>query len=126
DRFYNMVVFGQFREATGKQLRALRSEGHTISLVLYTGIFLIIGFSVLLAGGLIFLIQGIRRRFLTPAQVALLIFVILNIAYIIATTNFLSSFENNRYAFPSDPLYVVLLGVCLQVCMDYLRATRQR
>jgi hypothetical protein len=126
DRFYNMVVFGQFREATGKQLRVLRSEGHTISLVLYTGIFLIIGFFVLLAGGLIYLIQGIRRRFLTPAQVALLIFVILNIAYIIATTNFLSSFENNRYAFPSGPLYVSLLGVCLQVGMVFFRGKRQR
>jgi hypothetical protein len=126
DRLYNIVVFGQFREATGKQLRVLRSEGHTISLVLYTGIFLIIGFLVLLTGGLIYLIQGIRRRSLSPAQIGLLIFMILNITYIIATTNFLSSFENNRYAFPSGPFYVVLLGLCLQVGIVFFLGKRQR
>lgn len=126
DRFYNIVVFGQFREATGKQLRVLRSEGHTISLVLYTGIFLIIGFPLLFAGGLTYLIRGIRGRLLAPAQIALLLFVIFNITYIIATTNFLSSFENNRYAFPSDALYVALLGLCVQGGVVFFRGKRQK
>ena len=114
DRLYNVVVFGQLHEATGKELRALRAEGHTVSLVLYTGVFLMIGFPLLLIFGLVYLIQGVRRKSLTPAQIWLLSFVIFNIVYVIATTNFLSSFENNRYAFPTLPLYIVILGLGLQ------------
>ena len=40
---------------------------------------------------------------------------------LIATTNFLSSFENNRYAFPSDPLYVALLGLCVRGGVVFFR-----
>jgi hypothetical protein len=114
DRLFNLVVYGQLREASNKQLRSLRSEGRTISLALYTGVFLMIGFPFLFLWGLAYLIRGILRHALSPAQIGLLVFVILNIAYIVLTTNFLSSFENNRYALPSDPLYAALLGLCLQ------------
>jgi hypothetical protein len=114
DRMFNLVVFGQLREANNKELRVLRSQGRSISLALYTGIFLMIGFPFLFFWGLIYLVRDIRRRTLSPPQVGLLVFLILNIAYIVLTTNFLSSFENNRYAVPSDPLYVALLGLCLQ------------
>ena len=88
--------------------------GPSISLALYTGMFLIVGFPFLFFWGLIYLIQGTRRRTLPRPQIGLLVFIILNIAYIVVTTNFLSSFENNRYAVPSDPLYVALLGLGLQ------------
>jgi hypothetical protein len=121
DRLYNIIIFGQFHEATGKQLRVLRSEGRTISLLLYTGTFLVIGFPVLLAIGVIHLTQGIHHRTLPPARVWLLSFVIVNIMYVIATANFLSSFENNRYAFPTLPLYVVLLGLGVQRVSVVLR-----
>ena len=30
------------------------------------------------------------------------------------TTNFLSSFENNRYRFPTDCLYLALFGVLME------------
>ena len=114
DRMFNLVVFGQLREAGNKELRVLRSQGRTVSMALYTGIFLIIGFPFLFFWALVYLIRGIRRRTLPAPQVGLLVFVVFNIAYIVLTTNFLSSFENNRYALPSDPLYVALLGLCLQ------------
>jgi hypothetical protein len=123
DRMFNLVFFGQLHEANNKELRVLRSQGHSISLALYTGIFLIIGFPFLFFWGLIYLVRGSRRRTLSPPQVGLLVFLILNIAYIVLTTNFLSSFENNRYAVPSDPLYVALLGLCLQqACLKSRRA----
>ena len=125
DRMFNLVVFGQLREANNKELRVLRSQGRSISLALYTGIFLIAGFPFLFFWGLIYLIQGIRRRTLPRPQIGLLIFIILNIAYIVITTNFLSSFENNRYAVPSDPLYVALLGLCLQQTWMFLQRRQE-
>jgi hypothetical protein len=48
---------------------------------------------------------------LDPAAAILIGFLLLNIAYVTAIANFLSSFENNRYRFPLDAFYVVLLGV---------------
>ena len=113
DRLYNLIFFGQLREASNKDLRRIKSEGRALSLPLYTGVFLIIGFPLLLIAGVLLLIRGIRFGTLSAAQLGLLAFVIFNIVYIIATTNFLASFENNRYAFPSYPLYAALLGFCL-------------
>lgn len=126
DRFYNLVVFGQFREAPNKDLRRIKSEGHALSLPLYTGLFLMIGFPFLLVWSLMFLIRGLRSRTLPAAQIGLLAFVIFNILYIVATTNFLSSFENNRYAFPSYSLYVALFGLCLQRASITIQGRRRR
>ncbi len=40
-------------------------------------------------------------------------FLLANIAYVTAIANLLSSFENNRYRFPLDAFYVVMLGIAL-------------
>ena len=114
DRFWNVVFFGQFQEARDrKALRRLAAQGARVSLLLYTGIFLLIGLPALWLWGAYYLVSGVRSKTLDRPAAILLGFLLLNIVYVTAIANFLSSFENNRYRFPLDALYVVLLGVAL-------------
>jgi hypothetical protein len=115
DRFFNVVLFGQWKDASDrKSLRAMEEAGHKLNLVLYTGTFLMIGLPLLWAGGICYLISGIRNRTLDRAGVALLSFLLFNITYLTAVANFLSSFENNRYRFPVDGFFVILLGIAVE------------
>ncbi len=114
DRFWNVVFFGQFQEASDRKvLRRLAAQGDRASLLLYTGIFLLIGLPALWLWGVYYLVSGVRSKTLDRPAAILLGFLLLNIIYVTAIANFLSSFENNRYRFPLDALYVVLLGVAL-------------
>jgi hypothetical protein len=114
DRFWNAIFFGQFREADNrKELRRLAAQGARASLVLYTGIFLMIGMPLLWLWGVYYLAMGVRRGNLGRRAAILLGFLLYNIAYVTAVANLLSAFENNRYRFPVDAFYVVLLGVAI-------------
>jgi hypothetical protein len=114
DRFWNVVFFGQFKEASNrKELRRLAARGARLSLALYTGVFLMIGLPALWLWGVYYLVTGVRGKTLDPPVAMLIGFLLLNIAYVTAIANSLSSFENNRYRFPLDAFYVVLLGVAL-------------
>jgi hypothetical protein len=114
DRFWNVAFFGQFKEASDrKELRRLSAGGARTSLALYTGLFLLIGLPALWLWSLYYLVTGVRRKVLDPPAAILIGFLLLNIAYVTAIANFLSSFENNRYRFPLDAFYVVLLGIAL-------------
>ncbi len=123
DRALNIVEFGQFREATGKGLRALKGAGNTFSLALYTGTFLIVLFPLLWAWGLISVWRSVRDN-LGRVRIGLTTFVIGNIVFTMMTVNFLSSFENNRYRFPTDCLYVVLLATWIQAAIRSRKAAR--
>ena len=115
DRFWNVVFFGQFEDASDrKQLRRLAAQGARASLVLHTGVFLMIGLPALWIWGVTYLAHGVRRKTLDRPSAILIGFLLFNIAYLTAVANLLSSFENNRYRFPFDAFYVVLLGVALQ------------
>jgi hypothetical protein len=115
DRFWNVVFFGQFEDASDrKQLRRLADQGARASLVLHTGVFLMIGLPALWIWGVVYLVRGVRRKTLDRPSTILIGFLLFNIAYLTAIANLLSSFENNRYRFPLDAFYVVLLGVALQ------------
>jgi hypothetical protein len=113
ERVYNIVVFGQLREASGKGLRALRSQGSTVSLALYTGLTLMVGLPAILLCIVGHSIQAYRRKSESANRLAVLSYIVLQIIMLALIVNFLSSFENNRYRFPTDPLYVALLGVLL-------------
>jgi hypothetical protein len=114
DRFWNVVFFGQFQEASDrKELRRMAAQGARVSLLLYTGIFLLIGLPALWLWGVYYVVSGVRSKSLDRPAAILLGFLLFNILYVTAIANFLSSFENNRYRFPLDALYVVLLGVAL-------------
>lgn len=115
DRFFNVVLFGQWKDASDrKSLRAMEESGRKLNLVLYTGTFLMIGLPLLWAGGIYYLISGIRSNTIDRAGVALLSFLLFNITYLTAVANFLSSFENNRYRFQVDGFFVILLGIALE------------
>jgi hypothetical protein len=58
--------------------------------------------------------NGIRRKTLERPVAILIAFLLFNITYITGIANFLSSFENNRYRFPCDALFVVLLGIAIE------------
>ena len=114
DRVWNVVFFGQFKEASDrKELRQLASRGARVSLGLYTGLFLLIGLPALWLWGVYYLIIAVRCKTLDRPAAILLGFLLLNIIYVTAIANFLSSFENNRYRFPLDAFYLVLLGVAM-------------
>jgi hypothetical protein len=114
DRFWNFVFFGQFKEANDrKELRRLAAQGKRASLVLYTGVFLMIGLPAVWLRGICYLLTGVRGKTLDPAAAILIGFLLLNITYITAIANFLSSFESNRYRFPLDAFYLILLGTAL-------------
>jgi len=113
DRGYNLVVFGQLRETSRKGLRALRGQGTTVSLALYTGLTLMIGLPLTIFLIMFLWLRWYHRRSEKPNYLFLLAYIVTQIVMIAVLTNFLASFENNRYRFPTDPLYVVLLGVLL-------------
>jgi hypothetical protein len=114
ERVYNVVLFGQFREASRKGLRELRAEGHLYSLALYTGLFLALGLPALLLWAIYSLYVRIRARELTAPQIGLWTILLVEIIWIMLVSNFLSSFENNRYRFPTDPLYCIFAALWLE------------
>ncbi len=115
DRFWNIVFFGQFEDAGDrKSLRQLADRGAAISLVFHTGVCLMIGLPLLWIWGIVYLVRGVRRGVLDRASAILMGFLLFNIGYVTAIANLLSSFENNRYRFPIDGFYLVLLGVALE------------
>lgn len=115
DRFFNFVLFGQFKEASDrKDLRRLAAQGGKLSLVLYTGIFLLVGLPALWLWSIYYLVSGVlKKRLATPVAVVTG-FLLFNITYLTAVSNFLSSFENNRYRFQIDAFFVILFGIALE------------
>lgn len=124
ERWVNAIIFGQIMETSRKGLRELKEEGEAWQLPLYTGLVLMVMIPFLLTAAAWLLWRGIRRGSLTPAQIALFAYILFNILFLMLTTNFLSSFENNRYRFPSDPLYIVLLAVVLQWMMGRFKSSK--
>jgi hypothetical protein len=92
----------------------LRAEGHLFSLILYTGLFLVLGLPALLIWAIYALYTNIRQKRLAAAQIGLWTILLVEIIWIMLVSNFLSSFENNRYRFPTDPLYCVLVALWLE------------
>lgn len=115
DRVFNVVFFGQWKDASDrKSLRAMEAGGNRLQLILYTGTFLMLGLPLLWAGGICYLILGARTKALDRAAAALLGFLLFNITYLTAIANFLSSFENNRYRFQVDAFFVILFAIALE------------
>ena len=114
ERFFDIVFCGQFKYSQDKKvLRQLKSRGSGASLVLYTGVFQIIAFPAFFIFGAWFLYRGIRRKTLGAPQALMLGFLLFNILYVTAVSNFFGCFENNRYRFPLDGFYIVLAALAI-------------
>jgi hypothetical protein len=128
ERFSDIVLCGQFKySADRKELRLLYGQHglrSVFSLILHTGVFLLIGFPALFIFGVWFLFRGIRRHTFSLPQALLLGFILFNIFYTTATANFLSSYENNRYRFPVDGFYMILLAFALEQILQKIKALR--
>ncbi len=115
DRFFNLVFFGQFRYATErKELRAIAGQGGKLGLILYTGTFLLVGLPALWLWSIFYLVNGVRRKTIPPPIAVVIGFFLFNITFLTGVSNFLSSFENNRYRFQVDAFFVILLGIALE------------
>jgi hypothetical protein len=115
ERFSDIVFCGQFKyTADKKELRRLKAGGNSMSLVLYTGVFLLIVIPALFIFGVLFLGRGIRRKTLAMPQALMLGFLIFNVFYLTSVSNFFGCFENNRYRFPLDGFFVVLAALALE------------
>lgn len=110
ERFFDIVFFGQFKQITDrKELRKIKSP----AVVLYTGVFLLIGLPTLFIFGVVFVYRGVRRGTLDAPRAMVIGFMLFIIAYCSAVANFLSSVENNRYRFPMDGFFVILAALAL-------------
>jgi hypothetical protein len=111
ERAFNAVVFGQMRQAEGREnFLDLKEEGHNVSLVLYTGMFLIaIIPAAVVWGAAQLLIPRWRLRW-TRAQLVVLGFMVFTIIYLALVSMLISTFEENRYRFPLDGFFIALAG----------------
>lgn len=112
DRWFNLAVFGQFREASDrKELRRMEAAGSSpASIALFTGLFLLFGLPALVLFGA----WALWKRAVSGPAVALLGFLLFHIVMITVLVNFLSSFENNRYRLPIDGFFVVLAAMAAE------------
>ena len=109
ERVYDLILFGELRQASGKELRAIRAREGTAALFAYTGVLLIVSIPAILIGAF----AAAWRDFHAGKnrnRAVLILFVLAQILLVMVIFNFLSSFENNRYRFPTDALYVALAG----------------
>jgi hypothetical protein len=111
DRAFNIVFFGQWKDASDR--KGLRREGVGAGIILYMGTYLVIALPILFGYGCW---RFWRAWKITPrdrAFLAVLGFILFNIFFVTGVANTLSSFENNRYRFPLDGYFVTLLGMAI-------------
>jgi hypothetical protein len=60
-------------------------------------------------------------RGIGPDDRVLILYLCFNVIYVALTVNLLSSAENNRYRYVTDPFYLILAGVLLQSVVSRLR-----
>jgi hypothetical protein len=111
DRTFNVVFFGQWKDATDR--KGLRREGIGPGLILYMGTYLVIVLPILFGYGCWRLWRAWKNAPRDLALLATLGFMLFNIFFVTGVANTLSSFENNRYRFPLDGYFVALFGMAV-------------
>lgn len=119
DRIWSGVFYGQFfRAATRKDLRALKASGEGWKLPFYTGLFFLVAVVAMHAwAGLRLWRQWKGTGLMSRAQTVTWCFLWSTLLFITAISNFLSSFECNRYRFPVDGYYLVLLATLVMAVL---------
>jgi hypothetical protein len=115
DRYFSLIFFGQLRQVNDrKELRRMYAQGERFSLLLYTGVFLVVLLPVLLLWAAAQLLIPRLRRSWKREHLIALGFILFILVLVTASANLLSSFENNRYRFPVDSFFLILLALCVQ------------
>ena len=123
ERIYAAVFFGQFRQVDSrKELRAMYARGDRAKLALYTGIFAMVLIPLLTLWGAAQLLIGKLRCRWKPEERAALAFILFVVLLVTASANLLSSFENNRYRFPIDSYYLILLALSARTLLARFEA----
>ena len=120
-RLSDLLLFGEWRQASGKELRSLQARGGSASLLLYTGIFLIVAIPAILLATAILWFHDWRLGENSRIRLYVIAFMVLQIVMVAGIANFLSSFENNRYRFPTDPLYLALAAMLIARAWSRIR-----
>ena len=111
EHVFNAVMFGQMRQTEDrKNFLQLKAAGHKFSRVLYVGVFLLVLLPSAFVWGMAQLFVVRCRERWTRAQVAVLGFMMFTIVFVTMVSTMLSSFEGNRYRFPMDGFFIVLVG----------------
>jgi len=126
DRIWSAVFYGQFLRAPARaDLRALKAEGKTYLLPLYTGTFLIVLVPVLnLWAGWRLWKQWRGQGDMTAPQTAVWAFVWITLVFVTVVSNSLSSFEGNRYRFPIDGFYLLFLATAIDALLRFIKRPR--
>jgi hypothetical protein len=113
ERLYDLILFGERDQASGRELRAMAASGAKLGLLMYTGVFLIFALPGIVGTTIYFWIRDQIHHSPDLPRQALIAFIVVQIFLVAGIANFLSSFENNRYRFPTDALFVALSSVLL-------------
>ena len=120
DRWFNILVFGQFGDASDRKgLRAMEAQGSSLRLPLYTGTYLLVGLPLLFCWATWRLWGQLRRgQWRHPSATTILWgYMLFHIVMLTAAVNLLSSFENNRYRLSLDPFFVALAGYAINAVL---------
>ena len=108
DRWFNVVVFGQWKDASDR--KKLRREGAGIGMLLYEGTYLLVLLPLAFCYGVSLVIRDWRGK-KDPARTATVAFMLFTIATVSFISTMFASFEGNRYRFPLDGFFIALLGM---------------
>jgi hypothetical protein len=118
ERISSAIFYGQlYRTEQHEEIRTLFYSGQLIKALTYTGLWLVIGLPILT-------LWSIWQLFLpnwTKDRKILAGYLLLTILVLTFAVNTLSFQENNRYRFPLDPFFLVLLGMAITQAMRGLR-----
>jgi hypothetical protein len=113
ERWFGAVFNGQLRRTDRHEvIRAEFFSGHFFAALSYTGLWLLVLLPVVTVWGLLQFRSDRRKRW-TREQLVLTGYVIFTIVVLTITFNTLSFQENNRYRFPLEPFFLLLLGMML-------------
>lgn len=114
EHLFNAVVFGQLKQTEGHEtFIQLRADGHTFSIVLYVGAFLIVMLPAAFLWGSAQLLLARLRGCWTQTQLALFAFTLFSIVFVTLVSTLLSTYEGNRYRFPLDGFFLALVGAAV-------------
>jgi len=119
DRLFNLLVFGQWKDAADR--KRLRREGPRLGMLLYESLSLLVLLPLLFCYGS-WLVWRDWRGIRDSAFAGTVAFIVFTIATVSFISTFFASFECNRYRFPIDGFFVCLLAMAVSSALKRLQS----